>query len=170
MVDERKLNATLYADSTPLVNGTTVGDITGNITTKYYFNYADNPANGDVNGKLYTYAAAMNGAASDTNMLGTTQGVCPTSWHLPTHHEYTTLERAVCASGTCTTDFPYDFSTIGWIGTDEGSRLAGNAALWTNGALDESDFGTNGLALRGATATTRYILQCWRQRLLVVGF
>ena len=33
----------------------------------------------------------------------------------------------------------------GWRGTDEGSRLAGRADLWTNGILvNDSEFGTSG--------------------------
>ncbi len=51
------------------------------------------------------------------------QGICPTGWHLPTHDEYTELERAVCTSGTCTTDFPYDNTTTGLRGTNEGDKL-----------------------------------------------
>ena len=42
-------------------------------------------------GRLYDWAAAMQGAASsDTNPSGV-QGVCPTDWHLPSDAEYTEL-------------------------------------------------------------------------------
>ena len=55
---------------------------------------------------------------------GGAQGICPTGWHVPTHTEMTDLERSICTSGTCATDFPYDTTTTGWRGTDEASKLS----------------------------------------------
>jgi len=49
--------------------------------------------------------------------------ICPVGWHVPSHDEWTTLERTICTSGTCETDFPYDTSTAGWMGTNEGKKL-----------------------------------------------
>ncbi|MCX6353929.1 MAG: hypothetical protein NTZ78_03355 [Candidatus Aureabacteria bacterium] len=60
-------------------------------------------------GLIYQYSAAVT--------------ACPAGWHLPTHDESTTLERAVCTSGTCATDFPYDTTTTGERGTDESYAL-----------------------------------------------
>ena len=40
------------------------------------------------------------------------QGICPAGWHIPTHDQFTTLERSVCTSGSCATDFPYDITTM----------------------------------------------------------
>jgi uncharacterized protein (TIGR02145 family) len=109
-------------------------------------------------GMLYQWSAAMNGGVS-CNGTGAppndacatpVQGICPTGWHMPSHYEWTTLERAVCTSGTCATDFLYDEIATGWKGTDEGSRLAGNVAdqNWTANILTgEADFGTSGFNL-----------------------
>ncbi|WKZ24467.1 MAG: FISUMP domain-containing protein [Patescibacteria group bacterium] len=69
-------------------------------------------------GSLYTWAAAMDGSTTPG-----AQGICPTGWHVPTHDELTTLERAICTSSTCVTDFPYNASTTGYRGTDEGRKL-----------------------------------------------
>ena len=74
-----------------MVNGTGAGDITGNYTTKYYFDYGDNPANTTTYGKLYTWAAVMNGAVSSAANPSDVQGVCPTGWHIPSDAEWTQL-------------------------------------------------------------------------------
>jgi uncharacterized protein (TIGR02145 family) len=73
-------------------------------------------ANYSTYGVLYNWAAA--------------NAACPTGWHLPTHDEWTTLERAVCISGTCVADFPYDTSTTDWRGTEEGSKLKAISPDW----------------------------------------
>jgi uncharacterized protein (TIGR02145 family) len=110
-------------------------------TQKYC--YSDNTANCTTYGGLYEWTEVMNGSSS-CNGTGESQpvcslpaqGICPSGWHLPSHYEWTALERAVCTSGSCVADFPYDSTTTGWIGTIEGSKLAGNESLWTNGILD----------------------------------
>jgi len=60
-------------------------------------------------GLIYQYSAAVT--------------ACPPGWHLPTHDECTSLERAVCTSGSCATDFPFDTTTTGERGTDESYAL-----------------------------------------------
>ena len=80
-------------------------------------------------GLLYQWSAAM--AATNG-----TPGICPSGWHVPSHDEWTTLERAVCTSTTCNTDFPYDTTTIGWRGTNEGSKLS----TLTSGGTNSSGF------------------------------
>ncbi|MEK7643733.1 MAG: FISUMP domain-containing protein [Patescibacteria group bacterium] len=92
--------------------------------------YSDDEANCTSDGGLYQWAQAMCGAAScngtgESSPACTTpvQGICPTGWHLPSHYEIVVLERAVCTSGTCATDFPYDTSTGGWRGTTEGDKV-----------------------------------------------
>ena len=99
-------------------------------------------------------AASCNGTGESQPACSTpVQGICPAGWHMPSHYEWTMLERAVCASGTCTSDFPYDTSTTGYRGTDEGSRLAGNVTdqSWTAGTLTgDGDFGTSGFNLPAA--------------------
>lgn len=66
-------------------------------------------------GLLYQWSAAMNGSTT-----AGAQGICPAGWHVPTHDEWTTMERAINGS----TAFPYDTTTTGWLGTDEGSKLS----------------------------------------------
>jgi uncharacterized protein (TIGR02145 family) len=74
-------------------------------------------------GGLYQWDQAMTG----TTTVGT-KGICPVDWHIPTHDEFTTMERATCysngtASSTCDTNFPYDTTTTGWRGTNEGTTM-----------------------------------------------
>jgi len=104
-----------------------VGPGTRATDTAYYYVYnydgtstddARSSANYSAKGVLYNWTAATT--------------ACPTGWHLPTHDEWTALERAVCTSGTCATDFPYDTTTTGMRGTDEGAKLSNDAAGGTN--------------------------------------
>lgn len=92
-------------------------------------------------GLLYQWSAVMSGSTEEG-----AQGLCPPGWRIPTHSDWTDLEREVCTSATCETDFPYDNTTTGHRGTNEGSKLAGTN-LWDPGDLtsnpefnSESDF------------------------------
>jgi uncharacterized protein (TIGR02145 family) len=77
------LRVTKYADGTSLVNGSGVLDITGDFTTKYYFAYNDDESYVETYGRLYTWAAVMNGSISEM-----AQGICPDGWHVPTIDEF----------------------------------------------------------------------------------
>jgi uncharacterized protein (TIGR02145 family) len=114
-----RIAITVLPDNTPptLNNPATV--------QKWCYNNSD--ANCTTYGGLYSWAEA-NAFANSCNTASCTpsvpnQGICPTGWHIPTHNEFTTLERAVCTSGTCVTDFPFDTTTMGWRGTNEGTKL-----------------------------------------------
>ena len=80
--------------------------------------YGNNEANCNLYGALYTFSGIGGNIATPG-----IQGICPDGFHIPTQNELTTLERAVCTSGTCETDFPYDTSTYGPRGTNEGTSL-----------------------------------------------
>ncbi|MBU2568318.1 MAG: hypothetical protein KJ967_06065 [Elusimicrobia bacterium] len=92
--------------------------------------YSDNESNCTTYGGLYQWDQTMCGGTS-----AGAQGICPLGWHIPTHDEFTTLELAVCTSGTCATDFPYDTSTTGWRGTNEGTKLKSGGSSGFNGLL-----------------------------------
>ncbi|MDD5749381.1 MAG: FISUMP domain-containing protein [Patescibacteria group bacterium] len=93
--------------------------------------YSDNTTNCNTDGGLYQWAEAMqygsscNGTGeSQPACASPAQGICPEGWHIPSHYELTALERAVCTSGTCVTDFPYDTTTLNsWRGSNEGTKL-----------------------------------------------
>jgi len=81
--------------------------------------YDNNESNCTTYGGFYQWDQAMCGGTTP----GAT-GICPAGWHIPTDEEFTTLERAVCTSGTCESDFPYvSVITTAWRGTNEGTTL-----------------------------------------------
>jgi len=84
------LRTTHYSDGTALIDGKGVGAIWGDFTTKYWFVFGDTAAKAPF-GLLYTWAAAMNGAASSNNNPSGVQGVCPVDWHLPSKAEWAEL-------------------------------------------------------------------------------
>ncbi len=138
------MNATKYADGTPLVDGTGVGDITGDLSTKYYFWYDDDSATySDTYGALYTWAAVMNGEASSDNNPSGIQGVCPDGWHIPSDAEWKELEMYLGMSQE-------EADGISWRGDDEGGKLKEEGTIhWgepNSGATNSSGF----TALAGA--------------------
>ncbi len=107
---------------------------TNNSTIEKYC-YNNTTINCDTYGGLYQWEEAM----QYINIAGT-QGICPTGWHFPTDDDYKTLEMQLGMSSS-------DVNITGWRGNDEGSKLAGNEPLWTNGNLDQNtNFGTSGFA------------------------
>ena len=97
-------------------------------TQKYC--YDNNTSNCTTYGGLYEWAEMMDGSAScngtapppDANAQCSpvVQGICPAGWHVPSHYEWTLLEKNI---GSNPSDFPYDETTTGWLGTDEGGNL-----------------------------------------------
>ncbi len=61
-------------------------------TTKYHFSYNDNEDYADIYGRLYTWAAAVNGVSGNESELQRVQGVCPSGWHVPGDDEWQVLE------------------------------------------------------------------------------
>ena len=114
------LGATNAADNTTLEKYCW-GDTTGVCAHIVSANY---------DGALYQWNEAMSYSTTPG-----AQGICPPGWHIPTHDEWTTLERSVCvlagtASATCNTYFPYDITTTGFRGNTatENSIMAGGSS------------------------------------------
>ncbi|MEN8120672.1 MAG: FISUMP domain-containing protein [Bacteroidota bacterium] len=132
------LKSVFYTDGTVMTNGSSVGDITGNYTTKYYFNYGNSSANAETYGRLYTWTAAMKGqSGSDLNPSGV-QGVCPNGWHLPSDAEWMELESVLGMQAS-------ELIQTGDRGTNnEGGQLKQvGTSLWTTpntGANDSYQF------------------------------
>jgi uncharacterized protein (TIGR02145 family) len=93
-----------------------------------------------------TYGALYNWYTINTGDL------CPAGWHVPTNSEWNELELTLGMSRE-------ELNTTGFRGTNQGSKLAGNADLWkvsedNNSSIIESDvhFGISGFnALPGGT-------------------
>jgi len=98
-------------------------------------------------GGLYEWVNMMNGAttcngdATCPPCVTPVQGICPAGWHIPSHYEWTVLEKNV---GSNPGAFPYDITTIGWLGTDEGGNMKETGTShWTTpntGATNTSGF------------------------------
>jgi len=70
----------------------------------------DSATNKSIFGALYNWYAVNNA-----------NGLCPTGWHVPSHNEWTTLERSVVTTNFPT--FPYDTTTTSWVGSDQADKL-----------------------------------------------
>ena len=133
-------------------------------------------------GGLYEWAEMMDGStvnntAATNSCIGdatcppcatTVQGICPSGWHVPSHYEWTLLEKNV---GTTPGAFPYDVSTNGvWLGTDEGSNLKqAGTTNWTTpntGATNSSGF----TALPGGCSFEAHSMMVVTWSLLVVFY
>lgn len=110
-------------------------DMSNNFVLEKYC-YNDNLSNCIIYGGLYQWDEMMQyQPPSEVN-----KGVCPTNWHLPTDDEWKTLEMHL---GMSQAEADMNFAR----GTDQGSQLAGNEPLWTNGNLDQNAaFGSSGFA------------------------
>ncbi len=98
--------------------------------------YDDDEANCDTYGGLYQWNEMMQYVTTEG-----TQGICPDGWHLPSDDEWKTLEMELGMSQS-------EANGSGWRGTNEGSKMAGNAALWQDGTLEnDPEFGTSGLTV-----------------------
>ncbi|MEI8361480.1 MAG: fibrobacter succinogenes major paralogous domain-containing protein [bacterium] len=124
---KENLMTTRYPNGTPITRGPV--DATWNMNDNAYYAYPPNATNDAEEtlasikenklGFVYQWSAAMDGSNAST-----AQGICPNGWHIPSHDEITAMERIICTSGTCATDFPLDAVTTGALGTDEGSKLS----------------------------------------------
>jgi uncharacterized protein (TIGR02145 family) len=97
--------------------------------------YADNASNCDTYGGLYQWDEMM-----QYSTVESTQGICPAGWHLPSDGEIKMLEMAL---GMSQEDADLLNTTRG---LNQGSKMADNAVLWTDGALEnDPEFGTSAL-------------------------
>ncbi|HDZ40687.1 MAG TPA: PKD domain-containing protein, partial [Bacteroidetes bacterium] len=170
-----------YYDGTPLVDGTGVGDIYEDITTKYYFYYNDNPGYlEDGYGLLYTWAAVMNGETSSDNIPSGVQGVCPTGWHVPSDAEWKELEMYLGMSRLEAdgesyrgTDEAFKMKTqYGWAEDGNGSNESGFSGLPAGNRNAYGSYYSEGGRSTGYWTSTSYdsefvwcriLAYCWDQ-------
>ncbi len=113
------LKVTHYRDGTPISNVTNNTEWS-NSNTGAYCAYNNNPTNADTYGNVYNWFAVTD-----------VRNIAPEGWHVPTDEEWKELEMCLGMSQSETDADAYR-------GTDEGSKLAGNAALWADGALENN--------------------------------
>jgi uncharacterized protein (TIGR02145 family) len=120
------LKTTTYNDGTPIELVENNADWSNNTTGAYCW-YNNNEAfSANTYGALYNWYTVNSG------------NLCPDGWHVPTDAEWKTLEMYLGMSQA-------EANNTGYRGTNEGSKLAGNAALWNDGNLEnDSEFGSSG--------------------------
>jgi len=124
-----------YSNGDTLVNGNGMGYYDPYDTTKYWFDYDDDPNVSAIYGRLYTWSAVMNGIhGPNFSMI---QGICPAGWHVPTDEEWLSLENFLGWISD-------EAKQMEWGGTNAGGKLkeAGYEHwLYPNvGATNESGF------------------------------
>ena len=123
---KENLKVTHYNDGSEIPTGYSNSEWV-NLSTGAYAVYDDNESNADTYGYLYNWYA-----------VDDERGVCPEEWHVPTDDEIKQLEMYLGMSQEEADD-------TGYRGTNEGSKLAGRADLWNDGALENNpEFGTSG--------------------------
>jgi uncharacterized protein (TIGR02145 family) len=95
-------------------------------TDKAYCYYDNSLINAERYGKLYTWAAAMNGAATSELNPSNVQGICPCGWHLPSDAEWIELEMFLGMSFL-------EADAFGWRGTDEGDQMKTTSGWFNSG-------------------------------------
>jgi len=144
------LPTTHYSDGTALVDGTGAGDISDDYTTNYYFAYGDNQSNVATYGRIYTWAAVMNGAASSNSNPSGVRGVCPAGWHVPSDNEWKQMEMNLGMTQS-------EADNTDWRGTNEGGKLKEvGTTHWNSpntGATNERGFKALPSGFRGKDGT-----------------
>jgi uncharacterized protein (TIGR02145 family) len=124
---KENLRTTKYNDGTSITNVTDNATWTST-TSGAYCCYSNSTSNCTTYGALYNWYAV------------TTGKLCPSGWHVPSDAEWKTLEMYLGMTQA-------QADATGWRGTDQGSKLAGSANLWTDGVLDQNaNFGTSGFS------------------------
>jgi uncharacterized protein (TIGR02145 family) len=81
--------------------------------------YKDNEDYCNTYGGIYRWPEMMQYAPSDDKAVGTTQGICPSGWHIPTDEEWKTLEMELGMTRE-------QADSSGQRGTDQGTQLRQN--------------------------------------------
>ncbi|MGD0581500.1 MAG: FISUMP domain-containing protein [Bacteroidales bacterium] len=154
------LKTTKYNDNTAIPN------ITDNttwaaLTTGAYSDYNNTPSNSTIYGRLYNWYAVDNNAGTKVASNGG-KNVCPTSWHVPTDSEWSTLTDYLVQNGygyggiaseiaksMASTYGWTTWGTLGTVGNDQGSN---NSSGFT--ALPSGSRGNGGaFSLLGSDGT-----------------
>ena len=115
-------------------NGDPIENVTDNmlwmsLTTGAWCAYDNDLTNAENYGLLYNW-----------HTVNDFRNIAPEGWHIPSDEEWKQLEMHMGMSRD-------DADDIFWRGTNEGSKLTGNAALWENGDLKNNvEFGASGFS------------------------
>jgi uncharacterized protein (TIGR02145 family) len=108
-------------------------------TGKAYCYYNNEVTNATIYGALYTWAAAMNGAASSTANPSKIQGVCPTNWHLPSITEWETLVNFLGGNSVAVNKLK-EAGPLHWNSNPNSTNESGFTALGSGGLWAHEQF------------------------------
>lgn len=63
------------------------------------------------------------GALYNWRTVADPRGICPDGWRIPSHDDFTRLERFIEGSQDGLSGFPYNVESTGWFGEAEGDKL-----------------------------------------------
>ncbi len=106
-----------------------------NYKTDNSWTYNNNPANGKVYGRLYTWDAAKT--------------ACPDGWHLPSDDEWKTLEMFLGMSQS-------EADNTGFRGTDEGKKMKSTSG-WSDNGNGTNSSGFNALPGGGRSSNGSFL-------------
>ena len=120
------LKVTRYRNGDAISHLTDNGDWT-NTNSGAYCVFNNTPSNADTYGNLYNWYAVAD-----------SRNIAPEGWYVPSDEDIMELEMYLGMSQS-------QANSMGWRGTNEGSKLAGNADLWSDGSLEnDPEFGSSG--------------------------
>ncbi|OFY47846.1 MAG: hypothetical protein A2W85_13690 [Bacteroidetes bacterium GWF2_41_31] len=122
-------------------------------STIQFFNYNNDEANVSVYGRLYTWSAAMNGAASSNANPGNTQGIAPVGWHLPSTAEWQQLINYLGGSSVAGSKLK-ESGTVHWLEPNTGTNEIMFNALPAGFYFHLSEYTWKGTACIFTTSTT----------------
>jgi uncharacterized protein (TIGR02145 family) len=129
--------------------------------------YDDDPVSCNIFGGMYQWRSAMQNAPADSGIIGTTRGICPAGWHIPTLKEWDVLinysggidnaSNSLRETGVSYWDSPNDGATniLGFSALPAGYYLA--IDLLGNGFYGDGD----GATFWSATITSH---QYWQEQ------
>lgn len=152
---KENLKTTHYADGTALLDGSAAGDLSGDYTSKYYFSYNNDESHVATYGRLYTWAAAVNGASGGDSETQRVQGVCPDGWHVPGDDEWQELEMFLGLT-------EYEANQTYWRGMNEGLALREPGGSHWNDRWRDYIAGTDESGFRALPGGSRTNTQSFR--------
>ncbi|MCX6301969.1 MAG: carboxypeptidase-like regulatory domain-containing protein [Bacteroidia bacterium] len=106
------------------------------IIKKYCYNNDDR--NCKIFGGLYQWSEMMQGAKSDSGNIGTTRGICPVGWHVPTVKEWNTLASYLdeTVAGVKLKEAGITHWKAGNVATNESGFTALPGGIWDGSIFD----------------------------------
>jgi uncharacterized protein (TIGR02145 family) len=127
--------------------------------------YDNNSSNCDTYGRLYDWAAVMQGASSSNSNPSGVQGVCPDGWHVPSDEEWTELKNYVSNDGHSGSVGTALKSTSGWNDNGNGTDDYGFSVLPGGHRKENGDFDLIGYSGYWWSATEGYTNYAWFRNL-----